>query len=228
MADTNPLLADKRAQAAEATKARENFKKFFQNRFLRLFIGAVILVAVIYFGYQFSSFFRAERAEGDGSWLFYAVLVGGTLLLAARFLPKFKAAEWLPGALTALGILVLVLAFAFSGFGNTAKRMLVNAERCVEFNDCLPRAGDYAVIQGGQVDLPRGGHLNFYVVGKAQIHNNAIGYCIDIAKDNNGQELFELYYENGGRIATIIPRFGEKVLASVTSLPAEECMFQYP
>lgn len=209
--EKSPLLAVKHEAETAATKVREGSHKFFRARFSMVAFILVGVLAVIVFGYMFFGTVHAGGAKGFS--LPAGLLLGGLLILAWFFMPKIDKAKWLPGALLGVGVLIIALSLAFSGFGERAAKEITNAEACAAEGDCGRRVIDVPVYRNKVVKVLPGQSETFYVIGKVALYNYD-DHCLNIAPDNT----FDISWERGVRFVYIEPKSGEKTLATVTSL----------
>lgn len=210
----SPLLVEKEARGAEATKAREGSHKFFRGTFLTVFLIATGLLAIVVFGYT------VLPSGGGGMNVATGLFWGSVLIVGSFFVPKIKKKEWLPGALRGIGMLVIVMAIAFSGFGQKVARTIDQAEACLVDNDCETRAEDFPTIHdGGTVEFETRKIRTFHVEGEVLLVNNNVGYCLNIGPPG----VFEQRPEAGGRHVYITSVSGENELAVVQLRPRAKC-----
>lgn len=146
------------------------------------------------------------------------ILLGVVLIIVSSFVPK-EPRKWLPGALKGIAVLIIIIAFALSGFGERIAREIHRGEDCAANNDCGPRADDIPTINGGTVNIGAGETKTFYVVGTVTVTNNNICYYLDIAPRN----AFAVQSYAGGRRNNITPLSGTTELAVVSSRRDPNC-----
>jgi hypothetical protein len=160
----------------------------------------------------FPTFNIQEEVQKLNPW----IRVGGVVILLGLLVSyKFKQ---LGGLLLILGAGFLLLAFFFPSIGTVTDRTIGRIEACSVNNDCGPRASDIPHINGGSVDIPRGGQKSFYASGKVALLNK-IGYCLDVSP----RGVFDLTWIQNGRRYYIESFDGTTQFVTVTSLPGNEC-----
>jgi hypothetical protein len=158
-----------------------------------------------------------EQVATTGPGIFFWLFLAALLLLGGWFLPG-DIHKWLKPALFLSAIILAAIVLYVTGVDRAGARFMNWFDNCVGNQDCGPRADEIPIIDdGGTVDVPVGGNVEFYAEGEVTLKNR-VNYCLDISP----QGVFDIDWNGNVRRVTIKSYSGKREYASVTSIPISD------
>lgn len=212
---TTPATSTTPATGATPSGASASTKKKLWQQWWFWMILILLAIPVAYLAYSaiVPMMTTSKPSTPHFSWPTpLGFFLAAVLIILSLLLPKD-----IKRVVLVVGLCIGLFTFAVSGFGSWAAKNVTNAEDCAAYGDCGPRAGDFSTVNGGTVEVPVGGSITFWAIGKVELQNR-LGYYLNVSPAKPS----EVTWTVDARVYYFKSNDGGKRLLTVTSIASED------